>query len=269
MDNLDEFFKADEPEVEAEAPETPEVAEAPEAPEAAASTQPRGPDGKFIPKGETQPEAPAQSAPPAPEEPQFDHAATIGERRRRQEAEARAAELEQRLAQLEQRFQPQQQPQTAPDMFEDPEGYTRYVAAQAAETARSEAYQQFQTQRIEMSAAQFAPTVPDYADKVQAFQQMVQVNPALLQELYRSPNPAEYAYNTAKTHLEIQQYGGIEGLIKARVEDALKAQAPAPVEATPTPPIPDTLADAQSSRGSSADTNHVPSLDDIVGKAFR
>jgi hypothetical protein len=252
-DNLDEFLKADEPVAEVEITEAPEAVETGEAqPETV--ERPRGPDGKFIAKGEA--ETPTEAASPAAVEPPLDHAALLGERRRRQEAEARIAEYEARFAQ-----QPQapQAPQGAPDMFEDPEGYTRYIASQAAQVARQEAYGQFQYQRIGMAAAQFAPTVPDYEDKVQVFQQMVAVNPHLLQELYRAPNPAEYAYNTAKTQIEISQYGGLEKMIEARVADALKSQ---PAQQA-TPPIPDTLADAQSARGSSASLT-VPTLDDIL-----
>lgn len=264
MGDLDGFLKGNEAEEvetpEAE-PETPEMQETPEAPEAKAETQPRGPDGKFVSKGESEPETPAQAASPAAEEPQLDHAALIGERRRRQEAEDRLRALE---AQLQQ--QPQfQQPAEAPDVFADPDGYTRWVAQQAAQQAEAQAYERFQYQRIEMAAQQFAPTVPDYAEKVQVFEQMAQANPSLMQELYRAANPAEYAYNTAKTQVEINQYGGLEGLIKARVEEALKAQAPAP-EPTPAPSVPDTLADAQSARGSSAEPFRMKSLDEILGR---
>jgi hypothetical protein len=265
MDNLDEILNGetttDEPTAEApevEAPAEPQTTEEQPAPTA---ERPRGPDGKFIPKGETPATEPEDGASPAPQEAPLDHAALIGERRRRQEAEQRIAEYEARFAQMQQSPPVQQAPQGAPDMFEDPEGYTRYVAAQAAEVARQEAYGQFQYQRIDTAARQFAPTVPDYAEKVQVFQQMAQSNPALLQELFRANNPAEYAYNTAKTQLEISQYGGLEGLIKARVEEALKAQPPA--APTAPSPIPETLADAQSARGSSASFT-VPTLDDIL-----
>jgi hypothetical protein len=85
-------------------------------------------------------------------------------------------------------------------------------------------------------------------------------NPALLEQLHKAPNPAEYAYNAAKTQLEISQFGGIDGLVNARVEEALKTRQPV----VPTPPIPDTLADAQSARGTSAEGYSVPSFEDIL-----
>lgn len=268
MDNLDDFLKgedeAPQAEVTTEAVEAPETAQVAEATEARAD-RPRDEKGRFAPKGET-----VES--PSTEEPQFDHAATIGERRRRQEAEARAAEAEARLQQLAAQLQQQAQyqpPQGAPDRWEDPEGYDRWLVAQAstaaAETARAEAYHQFQYQRINTAAAQYRQAVPDYDEKIQVFGQMAQQNPALIAELNRAPNPAEYAYNVAKTQLEIAQYGGLDGLINARVAEALSATAPAPKAA----PIPDTLADAQSARGSSAGTYAPKPLEEILGKAFR
>jgi hypothetical protein len=261
MDNLDDILNGDgevtvTPEPQPEAPQV-EAVEPEATPEPRADDRPRGPDGKFISKGEKEPEQPAEVAPPATEEAKIPEAALIGERRRRQEAEDRLRALE---AQLQQ--QPQfQQPAEAPDVFADPDGYTRWVAQQAAQQAEAQAYERFQYQRIEMAAQQFAPTVSDYAEKVQVFQQMVNANPALLQELYRAPNPAEYAYNTAKTQVEINQYGGLEGLIKARVEEALKAQVPAPI---PAPPVPDTLAVEQSARAPAAG-HQPPSLEEILG----
>lgn len=251
MDNLDEILNGDEPveAVEAAAPEAEEPVEV----EAEAPKPARGPDGKFIPKGEV--ETPQEVAAPATEEPKLEHPALIGERRRRQEAEARLQQLEQHFAQLQQQPVQQQVPQGAPDMFEDPEGYTRYIADQAAQVARNEAQAAFQYQRIEMSAVQARSTLPDYDEKIGVFGQMVETNPALLEQLYRAPNPAEFAYNAAKTQLEISQYGGIDGLIQARVDAALKSQAPA---------IPTTLADAQSASGSGA-SYQPPSLEDILG----
>ena len=260
MDDLDTFLKGDEapvdaPEavepqtVEAPAPETPEVAEAPKGPV-------RDEKGRFAPKGE-QPEGES----PTPAEPPLDHAALIGERRRRQEAEQRIAEYETRLAQLQQP-QPQATPtQGPPDRWEDPEGYDQWLVARAtnlaASAARAEAYQAFQYQRIQLSAEEAKARLPDYVEKIGVFDQMAQLNPMLLQELARAPNPAEYAYNTAKTQIELNTYGGIDGLIAARVQEALKQPQQAQT------PIPETLASEQSAR-TNVQALHVPSLDEIL-----
>jgi len=260
MDNLDDFLKG---ESEANTVEQPEATEAPAEtvetqPEAEAETpkadRPRDEKGRFAPKGETSDESPSSQDAP------LDHAALIGERRRRQEAE-------QRLQQLEAYYLQQQQQQPAPDQWEDPEGWANYLKSEAVQTAvaaaRQEAYQTFQTQRIAYSAEEAKARIPDYMEKLQVFERMAQVNPNLIQELYRAPNPAEYAYNTAKIQTEIMQYGGIDGLVNARVQAALQAQAPAPQNTS----VPETLAAEQSARSSvSAPSMSVPSLDDILGR---
>ncbi len=119
QDNLDAFLNGD---TTAEQPV--EQVEAPE--------QPRDDAGRFAPKGE--PEQPEAGASPVPEqlkEPELDHKALLGERRRRQDAEARLAELERQLSAP----QTTVQPQTVPDMFEDPAGYTQWLKDEAKREA--------------------------------------------------------------------------------------------------------------------------------------
>lgn len=260
MDNLDDFLKGNDdaqPELTeataTEAVETP--AEATEAPQARPegeqpkAERPRGPDGKFIPKGE-------ETGSPPVQESTIPESALLGERRRRQEAEQRLQQYEQYLAQL------QQQPD--PDMFEDPEGFKKslrdQIKAEAIAEARREAAETFQYHRIASAAQQFMAGKEDYQEAVNVFGQMASVNPRLLAEMQASPNPAEYAYNAGKTQIEIAQHGSIEAVVQARVEAELKAKQAAPAT---SPQVPDTLADAQSSRGSAAPLN-VPTLDDIL-----
>jgi hypothetical protein len=252
MDNLDEFLNAPEAEVTTEAPETAEV----EQPETVAETpaeRPRGPDGKFIAKGET-PEAPAEVASPAAEEPKLDHAALIGERRRRQALET---ELEQLKAQL---AQPQQQPVgQAPAAPPEPwdEGYDQWLIKEAAKAAREEATNAVQQHRIYTSAVAARGRHEDYDAAHAVFGDMVQANPSLFHQMLGAADPAEFAYQAAKTEMEIRQYGGIDKLVEARVAARLAQPAPQP--------IPDTLADAQSARGSTATGGfHVPTLDEIL-----
>jgi hypothetical protein len=81
----------------------------------------RNPDGTFAKKGD-------EGVPPAPEGKQeFDGAATLAERRKRQEAEQRLAELETEIARLKQPQQPEQ-PQFDPEtVFTDPGAYTAHL----------------------------------------------------------------------------------------------------------------------------------------------
>lgn len=222
----------------AEAPvEAPPAVETPvEAVETPPETveRPRGPDGKFISKGET-------DAVPPPAQDETGHipiAALKDERSKRQALENELAQLRQQMQQPQP--QPTQaQPEGPPDQFEDPEGYTRWLIGQASAAAREEAQQAFQYQRIQHSAEEAKAKLPDYAEKISVFQQMVQANPVLQQEMQRAPNPAQYAYDTAKIQMELQQHGGLEGLIEARLKarqaEAMQAvQGQLPQSAPPT-----------------------------------
>ena len=255
MDEMEDFLKGET----IEAVEVSEVTETTETPEVAEPEQSEGrvrdEKGRFAPKGaEKSEEAVSPTATEAP----LDHAALIGERRRRQEAEDRLRQLEEAIRTTQQAPQ-QQAPAQAqvPDRWEDPDGYDQWLIAQAAAMARAEASQTFQTQRIQAAALEVMQRLPDYQEKIGVFEQMATANPALLQEMVRSPNPAEYAYNMARTQLEISQYGGIDGLINARVQEALKAQ-PAPTS------IPETLASEQSGRAAIGGAPGNLTLDDIL-----
>jgi hypothetical protein len=265
MDNLDAFLKGDEPTdpqaadpaivdpVADPQPVSGDPAE-PVAADPAAADRPRGPDGKFISKGDTQPVDPAQAASPAAEEPKLDHAALIGERRRRQALET---ELEQLKAQL---AQPQQQPiAQAPAPPPEPwdEGYDQWLIKEAAKAAREEATNAVQQHRIYTSAVAARSRHEDYDAAHAVFGDMVQANPSLFHQMLGAADPAEFAYQAAKTEMEIRQYGGIDKLVEARVAARLAQPAPQP--------IPDTLADAQSARGSTATGGfHVLTLDEIL-----
>jgi hypothetical protein len=261
MDNLEDFLKgpAEQPAREVEPSEQPETQAAEEIVSEAVTEQPQGPvrdeKGRFAPKGETVAEEP-QVASPATTEPQLDHAALIGERRRRQEAEDRIRALEEQFAKLQ---QPQaEQPQGPPDRWEDPEGYDQWLIGQATKAAEQQAVHAYQQQRIYSSAVRARSKYEDYDQAHQVFGEMVQRNPALYDHMIQNDDPAEFAYRTAKTELDIRQHGSLDALVQARVQAAIAAQAPAPVA-----PIPDTLADAQSSRGTTAALT-VPSLNDIL-----
>jgi hypothetical protein len=100
-----------------------EPSEQPETP-AEQESRARDDKGRFAKKGEQE-----EGASPAPEQrsDEYEGAATIGERRRRQDAEQQRDEYRTRLEALEQKFNqlpnPQQQePAPLPDIWEDPEG---------------------------------------------------------------------------------------------------------------------------------------------------
>jgi hypothetical protein len=197
--------------------------------------QPRGPDGKFLPKGE--PET-AISAPPAPqEEPgHIPIAALKDERSKRQTLENELAQLREQMQRMQQP-QPIVQPEGPPDQWDDPDGYRDWLIKTAEERATQAATQAFNIQRIRADAAQFSVDKPDYDQTIQAFRQLADVNPALYEQMQAAPSPAKFAYETARTHLEIQQYGSLDALIAARVEAAQKeALAALPSQLPSLPP---------------------------------
>lgn len=236
MDTLDNILSDEDI---AEEPAAAEVAE----PEA----QPRQPDGKFAPKGET------ESASPAPvEEPQFDHQAVIGERRRRQEAEAKLAEMEQRLQSL------QTPPQPAPDMFEEPEGWQQHFRGDVVTTAVQQATL---NAKLDMSEMMVRQAQPDFEDMKATFLELAKDNPVLVQQALNDPHPWNKAYQIAQNHKAMQELGAtnvsdLEAKLREKIQAELAQQAPAPS-------LPNSLADSQSSR-TSAGAFKPPSLDDIL-----
>jgi hypothetical protein len=260
MDDMEDFLKGEivEPTAEvAETPPGPVEAEAVEA-EPVKAEQPRGPDGKFLPKGET-PEAPAQVASPATEEPKLEHPALIGERRRRQEAEQRAKELEAQLQQF------QNPPQPAPDMFENPEGWQGHFGQQVVGTAVQQATI---NSKLEMSEMLARDKFDDFDEMKTKFMELAEQNPVLAQQALGDPHPWRKAYQIAKTATTMQEVGATDvGSLRAEIEARVRAELEAKQPAPP-PPIPDTLATAQSARGSSAEALPTPlSLEQILGRA--
>jgi len=234
---------------------------------AEAAGQARDDVGRFASKGDKETDAQAASADgasPAPgESPPLEHPALLGERRRRQEAERQLAELQARFVAPE---APQlRTPQPAdgpPDRFEDPEGYDAWLVQTATQQARAEAVAAHQEERIMSSADAAREKYPDWTEKAAAFAQLARQNPALERTLRSHPNPAEYAYSTAKMHLELAQHGSLEGLIAARVAEAVAKATPAPAPAADIQ-LPESLAGSQSARSSAAAAGP-PSLDDIL-----
>lgn len=215
--------------------------------EAEPEGQPRAPDGKFAPKGETESASPA----PVEKEPEFDHQAVIGERRRRQEAEARAAELEQRLAEL------QNPPAPAPDLWENTEGWQQHFGGQVVSTAVQQAT--FQA-NLNMSEMMMRQNNPDFDDMKATFLELMAENPTLQQQALADPHPWNKAYQIAKNHKTMQELGTVSvDEMKAKLREEIKAE----LAAQPIPNLPNSLADSQSSR-SSVGVFKPPTLDDIL-----
>jgi hypothetical protein len=207
----------DEPAAEAPQQETAEQPIEAEPTEAEPGGRERDERGRFKSKGEE------ESAPPAPQDEAagIPVAALKDERSKRQALET---ELEQLRASIAQ--QPQQEPQAPPDRWEDPDGYDQYLIQQAAHYAREQAVHAFNQQRIHQSAVRARGKYDDYDHAHQVFGEMVQRNPALMDQMLTADDPAEYAYNEAKSEIAIRSAGGLQAYIQQEAARLVAAQQP-------------------------------------------
>lgn len=234
IDELLNGTPVDEP-IEDIAPE-PEVTEAPE-PET--DGQPRTPDGKFAPKqtGVEEPKAEtpeAEAVPPTADQLPRD----VYEPLKAVRNENR--ELKQQIEALQQQFARQQasqmQPEPTVDFWENPNEAMARSAREAAQAAIREYQQAQQVERLNASEARAKAAHTDYDDAFRAFQQAVQANPSLAQQMTMAEDPAEFAYSKGKAAMTLQQVGSIDELIKAeraKWEAEVKAAIPAPAQTFP------------------------------------
>lgn len=229
--------------VEAEAPEAEVQAEVTEKAE-----QPRGPDGKFAPKGET-------DAPPASND-EFDGKATLAERRKRQEIERERDELRAQLQQL------QNPPQPAPDMFENPEGWQNHFGGQIRQQASQEASFNSLLNTSEMLCRD---KYDDFDDAKTKFMELAEANPVLAQQALGDPHPWRKAYTLVKNHEKMEALGATDSVsLEAKLREQIRAELEAELKAQPAQvAIPNSLATAQSGRGTSGVWNP-PTIDEIL-----
>lgn len=243
-DELERIFNdSEEPIAETQEPEV----EAPE-PEKVERDDGRDEKGRFASKGEKEDGASPASG---EAEPELDHKALLGERRRRQEAEAKYSELEQRLAQIEQAKQQQAEaPQEIDDdlMFSDPARYRALMAENIRREVLREAQglteQTALTTRMDTSEMLARSRYDDFDDALVKFREMASANPYLTQQLRGQADPAEWAYRQVKEQElvgQVREAGSLDKL-KEQLRAELAAERPS------NPTIPETLADAPASR---------------------
>ncbi|HEY7823643.1 MAG TPA: hypothetical protein VIG24_12450 [Acidimicrobiia bacterium] len=167
------------------------------------------------PTGEAEGHEPAQASTPEEESDEGEEtapiAAIVAERKKRQEAERRLKEYEERFNKAE--------PQKVPDVFEDQEGFTRYIqdqVSQATWQARVDTTQELMRERHE-----------DYDAKEAKFLEMATENPALLQDPAFQRNPAKYAYEVvtkAEKFEQMQNVDQYEAKLRAELETKLRKE---------------------------------------------
>lgn len=203
-------------------------------------TQPRIRDehGRFAKQEETGVEAAPAAAPEAPpasdQLPQAEFAALKDERRKRQEAERRLEAIE---AQLQLQKPPAAPP---PSFWDDPDAAMAHMRQEMRTELLQALKQEQQIERMDASENAAKAKYQDYPEAFAAFQQAVQYNPRLAQELATAPDPGEYAYSKGKAALALEQYGSIDDLLAAerqKWEAEVKGAIP-----TLTPNLPSTTA---------------------------
>ena len=141
--------------------------------------------------------------------PTWAKASIKDERAKRQELEKRAIELESKLKELE---QPQAE---KPDFYTDPD---KRLAVE-----RQEIELKLQRAKIDMSEMLVKQTHQDYDEVVKAFEEAATANPFLAQQMLNHANPALFAYQEGKKHIQIKDMQNPEEY-KAKLEAELREQ---------------------------------------------
>jgi hypothetical protein len=178
----------------------------------------------------------------------------LGERRRRQEAEARLAQLETQFSQMQQPAEP------APDMWENTEGWQQHFGGQVVTTAVQQATL---NARLDMSEMMMRQSNPDFDEMKSVFMDLMSENPALQQQAITDPHPWNKAYQIAKNHKTMTDLGATSiDELRAKVREEVMAEMRQPK----APTLPDSLAEAGNARGPAlADAPRLMSFDEIIG----
>lgn len=244
MEDLDDILEGEGQPVEA--------VEAPQ-PEEAPQEQPRDENGQFAAKGE-------ESAPPAQEEDRSKglEAGIAAERRKRQEAEERYQTLEAEIAAL--KAKPAEPPAPAPDMWEDTPGWQNHFGQEVASVAVQQATM---NARLDMSEMMVRQSNEDFDELKPQILQFMRENPAVQQQVLSDPHPWQKAYRMVKNQQAMTELGATDlESLKAQLTEQIKAEMAQQAPAAPN--LPQSLADAQSSKQGGAPMTNNLSLDDIL-----
>lgn len=196
--SLDDILKGVEPVQEAEpvemlTAEQSEVEEAEEAAPAAAVEEP---------KSEGQKQATV-------EDERVPLAALKDERRKRQE-------LEKQLQEWQAKAQPQQK---APDIFEDPDGYSKHMEAKLSQALMNE--------RANISEFMARREYPDLDQKVEVFKELAAQDPSIQQRVLKAISPYHELVDIVNKHERMKAMENIdeyEAKIRAEIEAKVRAE---------------------------------------------
>lgn len=130
-------------------------------------------------------------------------AALAAERKKRQELEEKGKETPK-----------------LPDPVDDPEGYSAAV--------NDAVQREMLNARITLSRDLMMDSTPDFTEHEKVFVEMAQANPSLVAQMHASPNPAKFAYQTAKDHIEVQKLrdpNHLQKLIEEKAKELIASQS--------------------------------------------
>lgn len=110
--------------------------------------------------------------------------------------------------------------------YEDPDGA---LAKQKAEL-EGKLELAIMTTKVQTSESIARSRYPDYDEKFSIFNELVQKSPYLAEQAFQSPDPAEFAYHTAKTEKDLREAGGVDNLRK-KMEEEIRTKVRAEIEA--------------------------------------
>lgn len=179
-----------------------------------------------------------------------------------QEERGKRQELERRLAAIESaKAQPPASAEPAKTFWDDPEG--------ALEKHKQEIRREQIQERLKTTELIARRAHPDFEEKLAVFATVVQQTPGLSQQWLASPDPAEFAYNLGKNHLELQQAGSIDELrakiekeTRIKLETELKEKADKLAQERAA--IPPSLSEARSTGVNKPVWGGIPSLEDVL-----
>ena len=179
------------------------------------------------------------------------------ERHKRQQTEEYARQLEQQLRQMQQPQQEQQEPQ---DFWDNPEGTINGL--------KQEFSSELQRTKIDMSTEFMKSMKPDYVEKETLFLQVAQNNPALVQQMLSSSNPAGYAYDYATKYQQMQELQNPEAYkekLRAEIMQELEAEQKGKIEAEiqKRTSLPGSLSSERAAGGNTQQAYQSPKAEDL------
>lgn len=179
--------------------------------------------------------------------------AMMEERGKRQALEARLAAIE--------AVKPPASTEPAKTFWDDPEA--------ALAKHRSEIKQEAISARLQTAEFIARQKHTDFDAKIEVFSTVLQQTPGLYQQFIAAPDPAEFAYNIGKNHMELQEAGGIPELrakiaaeTRLQIEAELKVKAEALAKERAA--LPPSLSEARSTGVNKPVWGGVPSMDSIL-----